>query len=177
MPDPYLASLPTTARGWMVFNLIHDINSFYRWGGSGLGHDCSGVAVEALWVTKLVPFGQDATAAGIHSILSRKGRSVTPPSGDPARDGLVLKPGVALFWSSDGTPAKIYHVAVALSASVMIEAGGGDSKVAFDPVDDEPAAETLARYIRWQFSADRRRAFVRLAPVRACQFAVDPFND
>ena len=104
----------------------------YRWGGDDplVGIDCSGLVIELMQSQGLLPRGYDSTAKGIHDHFVAK---------------TVLTPefGALLFF---GKP-EITHTAFALSATLMVEAGGGDSTV----VDLKTAAA--------------KNAFVRLRPI------------
>lgn len=156
MTDSFIQGLPTTKRGWFIWNLLADINTLYRWGGQGpRGQDCSGLMVEALQAAGELRLGQDRTSRGLYADLQAENLSIPLP----LPEGQALEPGTLLFWSSNGTPQGIYHVAAALTPGWMIEAGGGDSRV-LTPED-----------------ADRRQAFVRVVPLRFPNYMGDPFAD
>ena len=96
------------------------VGSPYIWGGDGSGAkfngwDCSGLVLECLWAFGILPKG-DMTAQGINDILY----------GMEWRQGLYIKEGDILFFGKD--TKHITHVALAISESLMVEAGGGGSK-------------------------------------------------
>ena len=96
------------------------VGSPYIWGGDGSGAkfngwDCSGLVLECLWAFGILPKG-DMTAQGINDILYGMGW----------RQGLYIKEGDILFFGKD--TKHITHVALAISESLMVEAGGGGSK-------------------------------------------------
>ena len=94
----------------------------YVWGGDGSGRcgggfDCSGLVLEGLWATGVLP-QKDMTAQGIHDAILDKSGHVVPRPYISADD--------LLFFGKDVN--HITHVAVALDLDLMIEAGGGGSK-------------------------------------------------
>lgn len=104
----------------------------YKWGGDDpmSGIDCSGLVIELMQSQGLLPRGFDSTAKGIHAFFAAK--TVSAPEF-----------GALLFF---GKP-EISHTAFALSDTLMLEAGGGDSTV----VDLK--------------TAEAKNAFVRVRPI------------
>ena len=92
----------------------------YIWGGDGSGKcgggfDCSGLVLECLWAFGKLP-KVDLTAQKLNDKLYAMGW----------RHGLSIKEGDVLFFGKD--TKHITHVALAISESLMVEAGGGGSK-------------------------------------------------
>lgn len=89
----------------------------YSWGGSGFaGIDCSGLTQEILLAAGIDPVG-DQTAQGLfnHFMNPKHGKT-----GEP-------KLGALAFYGENHQ--KITHVVWCLNSFLMIEAGGGGSKV------------------------------------------------
>jgi len=94
------------------------LNIPYKWGGNNpiQGYDCSGFVQEALATINLDPIG-DQTSHSLYDIFKH------------STEGTLVKKanfGHLLFF---GERKKIRHVAIALNAHTMIEAGGGGSRV------------------------------------------------
>jgi len=89
----------------------------YIWGGDDpmAGYDCSGLVQELLAIVGLDPKG-DQTAQQLYTIFMRKGA------------GLIIGPrcGTLVFygWSKK----KVTHVAMCITPTTLVEAGGGGSK-------------------------------------------------
>lgn len=95
------------------------IGAPYIWGGDGSachygGFDCSGFVLECLWAFGKYK-GKDTTADGLLKYCKKNGKRYKTYDNE-----LNL-----LFFGKNG---KATHVAIAIGASLMIEAGGGDSK-------------------------------------------------
>lgn len=120
--------------------LIAHLGVPYIWGGSSrvAGLDCSGFAQLALAYLGLDPPG-DQTAAGLMLHFQKPGNGIET---DKAELGTLC------FYGAKG---RITHIAVALDAERMIEAGGGDSKT-----------KTIAQ-------ARKKGACVRIRPIRRRQ--------
>lgn len=88
----------------------------YIWGGShpALGFDCSGFMQEILASVGIDPKG-DQTAQGLYDYFLYEGDKASGPFA-----------GTLLFFGKNTESIK--HVAMAVSESQMIEAGGGDQK-------------------------------------------------
>jgi cell wall-associated NlpC family hydrolase len=101
----------------LVFLAMSYLGVHYKWGGDSFwnGLDCSGLAIKCLSELGLWD-AWDTTAHGLYlHFKKRPGSAIrsTPCEGD------------LLFF---GSAKKITHVAIAINATMMIEAGGGDSK-------------------------------------------------
>jgi murein DD-endopeptidase len=110
----------------------------YRWGGDDpiLGIDCSGLVLEVLKAAGIYKGNFDTTAQGIYANLLNYDKAVITKSPAP----LCLA-----FYGQKET--KITHVALCVSPTHMLEAGGGGSKT----VDEKTAAV--------------HNAFVRIRPL------------
>ncbi len=86
----------------------------YLWGGNNplTGLDCSGFVLECLRSVGHWPAGEDDNCAGIHVRLIDKGWTKGSP-----------RFGAVAFFGAPG----LTHVALCLSETTMIEAGGGGS--------------------------------------------------
>lgn len=86
----------------------------YRWGGDDplQGYDCSGLVVELLKSTGILPHKFDTTAQGLYNKYE-------------ADRVKVPQFGALAFYGSKG---KITHVSFCLSKTECIEAGGGGSR-------------------------------------------------
>lgn len=92
------------------------IGTPYIWGGNNpiTGFDCSGFVLEVLRAVGLGPTG-DMNAQQLNKVLRDRGKNTI---GAPQR-------GALLFFGQ--TRASITHVAICLSDTLMLEAGGGGS--------------------------------------------------
>ena len=78
----------------------------YVWGGEGPGYDCSGLVTVAY------------RSIGVH--LSHQSRAQWNQT---ARVSMAnARRGDLIFWSSNGSPSGIYHVAIYLGNNQIIEA-------------------------------------------------------
>jgi cell wall-associated NlpC family hydrolase len=113
--------------------LMRLVGTPYRWGGDDTieGFDCSGLTIEFLQAAGVLQRGFDGTAKGLSEALAQKSTKVTAPTF-----------GTILFF---GYP--ISHVGIGLTETLMLEAGGGDSKT-----------------VDWKEAA-KQNAFVRIRPV------------
>jgi len=106
----------------------------YKWGGdSPKGVDCSGYVQLVLQKVGLDPKG-DQTAQCLYNHFLQTGKKIVVP-----REGALLFFGKSL--------KSITHIAIALSSTEMIEAGGGGSKT------------------RTREDAERDNAWVRIKPI------------
>jgi len=110
----------------------------YRWGGDDpiLGIDCSGLVLEVLKAAGVYKGKFDTTAQGIYADLLNRDKAVVTK----APDAMCIA-----FYGISTT--HITHVALCVSPTHMIEAGGGGSKT----VDEKTAAA--------------HNAFVRIRPI------------
>lgn len=108
----------------------------YIYGGNNLldgGVDCSGFILELLRSIGL--WGpEDATAQGIYDVVRLKGWPVAERSGELAGSLLFFGDGIA----------PISHVALAVSDTIMVEAGGGRSTTV--NLDAARAAKAMVRF-------------------------------
>lgn len=105
-----------TAREEFRDYLLRFLHIPYRWGGSNplTGLDCSGLTQLALDYLAIDPPG-DQSADGLYRHFRTEGRGTIVTVADL---------GTLVFY---GKPEKVTHVAVALDAVRMVEAGGGGS--------------------------------------------------
>ena len=108
----------------------------YKWGGQhpAEGYDCSGFVQEVLSIDGVDPAG-DQTAKGLYEKITAGALSSYSPAN--------IKRNDLLFF---GNP--ITHIAIAVDANSMLEAGGGNSKT----VDIKTAVT--------------QQAMVRIRPIR-----------
>jgi cell wall-associated NlpC family hydrolase len=109
----------------------------YRWGGDDplLGFDCSGLVIEWLQATGVLPRGYEGRARDLHKRFA--GHATTGP---------LL--GTLLFFG-EGLEA-ISHVAIATDDFYMIEAGGGGSKTTDAAAAARDNAFVRVRPISWR---------------------------
>ena len=95
------------------------LNIPYVWGGNNpfQGFDCSGFVRWILLAAGLAP-QQDQTAQDIYEQFRDKSRICGGADTD-------IEPGTLIFYGKSNT--KIRHIAFAISKTLVIEAGGGDS--------------------------------------------------
>lgn len=107
----------------------------YHYGGKEpiQGFDCSGLACEVLMAVGALPFGSVLNAQALYDHFKAQGQS------SPALGSL------AFFGKDEHT---IDHVGICLDATLMVEAGGGDSSVTSD------------------LAAIAKHAFVKMRPMR-----------
>lgn len=100
----------------------------YRWGGDDTieGFDCSGLVIELLKTTGVLPGGFDDTAEGLRSHPKIK-KIATPIFG-----------ALVFFGNKKAT-----HVGFCLNNHLMIEAGGGGSKT--NNIDDAARQNAYVR--------------------------------
>lgn len=118
--------------------LLSFLGTPYRWGGDDpmTGIDCSGLVLEFLKAAGVYREKQDMTAQDIYRYLLNFNKAFVTKQPDTL---------CIVFYGKSVT--EITHVAVCLSPMLMIEAGGGGSKV----VDAKAAADA--------------NAFVRIRPI------------
>lgn len=106
----------------------------YRWGGDDpiKGFDCSGLCIELLKASGVYPDSSDRTAMGLYRLYVAGARNA-------ASLGTL-----AFFGASAGA---VTHMGFCLNSTLMLEAGGGDSK-------------TLT-----ETDAASQNAFVRVRPI------------
>lgn len=110
----------------------------YLYGGKNplTGLDCSGLVVELLMAAGAVPFGFEANAQGIYSLLS---------GNDHCLDGQL---GALAFF---GPSVKaIDHVGFCLDEARMIEAGGGHADCITIEIAKKESAFVKVRPIRYR---------------------------
>jgi cell wall-associated NlpC family hydrolase len=136
------------------------LNVPYRWGGqSWKSTDCSGFVKRFLAVFGIDPPG-DQNALRLYEMFCWKPNAAI--SENMSIDQLPARPGDLLFYGYRRLPVpKVGHIAIALSNTHLIEAGGGDSKV--KTVDDAELADACVR-IR---PINHRRDLVGVARLRA----------
>ncbi len=124
----------------------------YLWGGDDpmKGYDCSGLVQEILASVGMDPRG-DQTAQALYDHFSK---DTWPPLKVVGTSLSTPQPGALVFYGRSNQ--KISHVAFAIDAKRVVEAGGGNSKT----VDAEVAAKQNA-YIR-QRPYDRRTDIVAI---------------
>jgi cell wall-associated NlpC family hydrolase len=132
---------------FLVEYLWQFIGTPYRWGGDDpmAGFDCSGLVLEGLLAAGLWA-GGDAPSQGIHDHYRKTIEPIPTP-----------RLGTLLFFGS--STKSITHIAVALDALRMIEAGGGGSATT-----SEAAAIAQNAYVRVR-PITRRRDLVAALPL------------
>ena len=115
----------------------------YKWGGNNAltGIDCSGFICEILRAGGLLKNSEDMTAQDMYSIFSKPGRGLACVQGHP---------GCLVFYGKSLT--EISHVALCLTPTRIIEAGGGDSKT--KTLDDAKARGAFVRVRRIDYRGD-----------------------
>ena len=110
----------------------------YRWGGDDplLGVDCSGLVIEVLKAAGVYKGSFDTTAQGLYDDLTKNKSAALTTSPAPM--------SIAFYGKS---VTHITHVAICVSPTHILEAGGGGSKT----VDLQTAAA--------------QNAFVRIRPI------------
>jgi cell wall-associated NlpC family hydrolase len=114
------------------------IGTPYLWGGNNCinGYDCSGFVCEILKAFGVIHYKSDYNSGELLRFLAKS----IPTKPEKIEQGMVL-----FFGKADGF---VNHVAIALNDKLMIEAGGGDSRV-------------ISKELAAQFNA-----FVRIRPIR-----------
>ena len=134
-------------RYWALHYICEFFGVAYRWGGeSSIGIDCSGLAQEFLRSVGMDPPG-DQGAEGLYWHFRDKEVS------DPA-------PGCLVFYGSG--ERDIGHVGICMTDELMIEAGGGGSKVT-----NEAAAHRHKAFVRMRLISRRDDLWA----------VVDPFQE
>lgn len=127
----------------IVSNLTSYLNKFigvkYKYGGSNpiSGFDCSGLVLEGLKAVGYLPHACDLNSQALYDHLQKIGNGVIP---------IEVSEGCLVFFGKD--KKSIDHVAYAISNTLIIEAGGGDST-------------TLTAE-----DAEAKNAFVRIRPIK-----------
>ena len=107
-PAPRRTRPPAAARSTAIAFAKAQLGEPYQWGATGPGSwDCSGLTMGA-WAV-----GRPVTCRTTPS------RSTTPAR--PSRSS-ELRPGDLVFWSSNGSPSGIHHVAMYLGGGMFIHA-------------------------------------------------------
>ncbi len=139
----------------------------YRWGGddSVVGFDCSGMAVEILKSTGVLPHTGDWTANDLW--LRFRGVRDSQP-----------RTGYLVFY---GTASKIIHVEFCLDGMFSIGASGGGSSLAPPDPTGDPIIDRLDRLL-WLLGdeAAKLNAYVKVRPIRRRTDLVgyvDPFRN
>lgn len=111
----------------MVWRAISLVDQWYRWGGDDpSGWDCSGLAIECGRTAGIYPRGSWDRSASALYVYHESRKEAIPPADWPS---YTCKAGCLIFQSRDGCAATIYHVSVVVSASMIVEAGGGSRDV------------------------------------------------
>jgi len=106
--------------------MVNYLKSFlgrpYKWGGNhpSEGLDCSGLVCEGLKSVGFLKTREDLTSQQIYERLQDVPYALST-------DRRMVKGGEIIFFGKSAD--KITHIAVAINAWQMIEAGGGDSRV------------------------------------------------
>jgi cell wall-associated NlpC family hydrolase len=126
------------------------LNIPYIWGGTGdPGYDCSGLVVEWLQTVGEVTEGYDNSAQGLYNKYVNNGRHSA--HADPAMRGALAFYGKSV--------SKITHVAIVRNEYLIIEAGGGGSKIT-----DVEAAQKAAARVRMRPIKARKDFLVMIKP-------------
>lgn len=95
---------------------LSQLGTLYRWGGDDpSGWDCSGLVIEILQSTGLLPPYYDTTSQGLYDKFSA--------------DGVINAKGLGCLVFFGRSVKAIKHVGFMLDNRRMLEAGGGGSKI------------------------------------------------
>ncbi|HHW84190.1 MAG TPA: hypothetical protein GX743_10350 [Actinomycetales bacterium] len=127
--DSYVAPLrtdPSMDRALIIEEFIAEVSRYigspYVWGGANHpdhGADCSGMVLEAMYAVGLDPVSIDTVKHALPAYRTTRELFAHPdllhvPVSERQRGDL-------LFYSSDGTAGRIYHIAIDLGDGTMIE--------------------------------------------------------